>query len=66
VFVIAFAISGTSKSKRNLPDPPEMEEQMARDLRVLDHWNLYQYGDDMTFLETLSRPEYFGDDASGH
>jgi anti-sigma factor RsiW len=66
LFVLGYGISGISGHKHAPPDDREVEEQMARDLRVLDHWNLYQYGDDLTFVETLARPEYFGDDASGH
>ena len=66
LFLLGYGISGVSNRKQAQPDDREVEEQMARDLRVLDHWNLYQYGDDLTFVETLARPEYFGDDASGH
>jgi anti-sigma factor RsiW len=66
LFLLGYGISGVSSHKHAQPDEREVEEQMARDLRVLDHWNLYQYGDDVTFVETLARPDYFGDDASGH
>jgi anti-sigma factor RsiW len=66
LFVLGYGISGVSSRKPAKPDDREVDEQMARDLRVLDHWNLYQYGDDINFVEALSRPEYFGDDASGH
>jgi hypothetical protein len=66
LFLLGYGISGVSSRKQAQPDEREVEEQMARDLRVLDHWNLYQYGDDLTFVETLARPDYFGDDAAGH
>jgi hypothetical protein len=38
-----------------------MEEQMARDLRVIDHLNLYQHGDEMGFVVGLDQPDLFGD-----
>jgi anti-sigma factor RsiW len=66
LFVFGYGISGFSGRRHAQPDEREVQEQMARDLRVLDHWNLYQYGDDVTFVETLARPDYFGEDASGH
>jgi hypothetical protein len=66
LFLIGYEFSALSRHKNASPDAQEAEEQMAHDLRVLDHWNLYQYGDDVTFVEALSRPEFFGDDASGH
>jgi hypothetical protein len=66
LFLLGYGISGLSNRKPAPPDEHEVEERMARDLRVLDHWNLYQHGDDIDFVEALARPEYFGDDASGH
>ncbi|HLW68287.1 MAG TPA: hypothetical protein VKS79_23420, partial [Gemmataceae bacterium] len=66
LFLIGYSISGVSSNKPAQPNEQEVEEQMARDLRVLDHWNLYQYGDDIHFVEALAQPENFGDEASGH
>jgi anti-sigma factor RsiW len=49
--------------KKTLPEltQSEMEEQMARDLRVIDHLNLYQHGDEMGFVAGLDQPDLFGD-----
>ena len=38
---------------------------MAKDLPVLEHLTLYQYGDDLAFLFALDQPDLFGDEA-GH
>ena len=53
------------KGPRSL-NPHEAEEQMARDLRVLDNIAVYQYADDLVFLRALDHPDLFGEDASGH
>lgn len=45
--------------------PAEAEEQMAKDLRVLDNLSLYRYGDDLSFLYNLDHPELFGEEAPG-
>ncbi len=45
--------------------PAESEEQMAKDLRVLDNLSLYRYGDDLSFLYNLDHPDLFGEEPSG-
>lgn len=44
-------------------EPAQAEEQMAKDLRVLDNLSLYRYGDDLSFLYNLDHPDLFGEDA---
>jgi anti-sigma factor RsiW len=39
----------------------QREELMARDLRVIERLPLYQYADDIDFLEGLDSPDLFGD-----
>jgi anti-sigma factor RsiW len=41
------------------------DEDLARDLRVLENKRLYDAVDDMDFLWELSRPDLFGDDSAG-
>jgi anti-sigma factor RsiW len=41
---------------------PEAEQQLVRDLRLMEMMSLYQYVDDIPFLNELDRPELFGDD----
>lgn len=45
--------------------PAESEEQMAKDLRVLDNLSLYRYGDDLSFLYNLDHQDLFGEEPSG-
>ena len=46
-------------------NPAEAEEQMAKDLRVLDNLSVYRYGDDLSFLYNLDHPDLFGEEAAG-
>jgi hypothetical protein len=46
-------------------EPAQAEQQMAKDLRVLDNLSLYRYGDDLSFLYNLDHPDLFGEDAGG-
>ncbi len=41
------------------------DNDMARDLRVLDNERLYEVGDDMDFLRELDKPDVFGDEPLG-
>jgi anti-sigma factor RsiW len=41
------------------------DENLARDLRVIENKRLYDPVDDMDFLWELSRPDLFGDDNGG-
>jgi len=64
LFLAAFSLSGTLARKTPRPDDPKaVEEQMAKDLRVLDNLTLYQYGDDLAFVLGLDEPELFGEEA---
>jgi anti-sigma factor RsiW len=40
-------------------------DDMARDLRVLDNEHLYEVGDDIDFLRELDKPDLFGDEPVG-
>jgi len=62
VFGVGYLVPGIF-FKRTPPEltQSEMEEQMARDLRVIDHLNLYQHGDELGFVVGLDQPDLFGD-----
>ena len=63
LFLAAFSLSGALGRKAPPPDDPKVvEEQMAKDLRVLDNLALYQYGDDLAFVLGLDEPELFGEE----
>src|SRR5262245_19229013 len=54
------------RSEKRPLRPGQADELMARDLRVLDNLALYQFGDDVTFLNKLDQPDLFGEDSGGH
>ena len=39
------------------------DEELVRDLRVIDNLRFYQYVDDIDFLGKLAHPDLFGDDS---
>jgi anti-sigma factor RsiW len=41
------------------------EQEMVRDLRVLENKRLYEAAEDLDFLRQLDHPDLFGDDAAG-
>jgi anti-sigma factor RsiW len=41
------------------------DEELVRDLRVLENYRLYEPIDDPDFLQDLDHPDLFGDDAAG-
>lgn len=64
---VGFAAGGwfSHSNPSAAPEPADTEEQMARDLRVLDNMHLLPFADDMKFLKALDDPDLFGDDAAG-
>lgn len=64
LFLLAFVGAG-SIGKRGLSpeDPAALEEQLARDLRVVDNLPLYQFADEYAFLLALDQPDLFGEDS---
>lgn len=46
--------------------PPDVDQQLVRDLRVIEHLRAYQQANDIHFLHELDRPELFGDERSGY
>src|ERR1700722_18143506 len=62
IFGIGYVLPGVyfKQTPRELTQS-EMEEQMARDLRVIDHLNLYQHGEELGFVAGLDQPDLFGD-----
>lgn len=46
--------------------PAEREQQLVRDLRVIENLRPYHAAGDINFLHELDRPELFGDDHAGH
>jgi len=69
LFVAGFIISGPmlrKGTKSNEPRNPQLvEDEMARDLRILHQLPQYEVGEDIAFLEALDAPELFGDGGSG-
>ncbi len=63
LFLGSFALTGALGRKAPVPeDSKVVEEQMAKDLRVLDNLTLYQYGDDLAFVFGLDQPDLFGEE----
>jgi anti-sigma factor RsiW len=63
IFVVGYGVPGLFF--KGPPKPltiDEREEQMARDLRVIEHLPLYQYANDIDFLQGLDSPDLIGDD----
>jgi len=44
----------------------DRDQQLVRDLRVIDNLRQYQGGNDLNFLHELDRPELFGDEHAGN
>lgn len=42
--------------------PPPDDEELVRDLRVIENKRLYESADDLDFLRQLDHPDRFGDD----
>lgn len=53
-----FAVGWTGS--RDNPD-----QELTRDLRLIENKRLYDHVDDLEYLKSLDRPELFGDDTSG-
>jgi len=63
LFLGSFALTGSLGGKTAVPeDPKVVEEQMAKDLRVLDNLTLYQYGDNLAFVFGLDQSDLFGEE----
>jgi anti-sigma factor RsiW len=62
IFGIGYVLPGPF-FKKTLPvlSQSEMEDQMARDLRVIDHLTMYQHGNDLNFVVGLDQSELFGE-----
>lgn len=45
--------------------PDRTDEELARDLRVLENYPAYEAVEDVEFLRGLDHPDLFGDDPSG-
>ena len=62
VFLVGYGLAGLFLSQGSKPlTPQERDEQMARDLRLLDRLPLYQHGDDLDFVRGLDDPDLFGE-----
>lgn len=51
--------------QRFLPGGYDTEQQLVRDLRVIENLQLYQNVDDLQFLRELEHPDLFGDELAG-
>ena len=45
--------------------PDTTNEDLTRNLRVIENMRFYEHVDDLNFLKSLDQPDLFGDDASG-
>jgi anti-sigma factor RsiW len=57
--------AGVRLLTRPAPEPADAEEQLVRDLRVIENRRLYEHADDLRFLRELDQPDLFGDDDLG-
>jgi anti-sigma factor RsiW len=62
--VVAGAVGFASVGPRTPPREPA-DEELARDLRVIENKKLYERVEDLDFLKQLDNPELFGDDIGG-
>jgi len=54
-----------SKAPRPQPvpsEPAELDQQLVRDLRVIENKRLYDLADDVDFVKALAEPDLFGED----
>lgn len=65
VGVIGYAAVPSAKEKTVEIPTEDPEQQMVRDLRVIDQLPSYQNAGDVNFLHELDRPELFGDEPAG-
>jgi len=43
--------------------PVDLDQQLVRDLRVIENHRLYEHVDDIQFLRELDDPDLFGEDS---
>jgi anti-sigma factor RsiW len=60
--VLVAALAGFGGVTLLTPHEPT-EEELARDLRLIENWRLYEQVDNMEFLRSLDHPDLFGDDS---
>lgn len=60
--VLVAALAGYGGVTFLTPHEPT-EEELARDLRLIENWKLYDQVDDLDFLKALDHPDLFGDDS---
>jgi anti-sigma factor RsiW len=61
--VVALAVGYGATRAKVLHDPGDQE--LVRDLRVIENKRLYDAADDLDFVRELDAPELFGDDTVG-
>jgi len=67
VGVAGYAAAPLFQKPRTPPEAPaDVDAQLARDLRVIEHLRQYHQANDIFFLHELDRPELFGDEHAGH
>jgi anti-sigma factor RsiW len=62
---VTLAFLGGYAVVRFLAPPDRTDEELARDLRVIENKRLYDPIDDIEFLRELDHPDLFGDDSPG-
>jgi anti-sigma factor RsiW len=62
--VLVSVVLGYQVSKRVSPREPG-EQELVRDLRLIENKRLYDLVDDLDFLRQLDQPELFGEESTG-
>jgi anti-sigma factor RsiW len=62
---IAVALVVGYEATRRVAPPEPGDQDLVRDLRVIENKRLYEAADDLDFVRELDAPDLFGDDAVG-
>jgi anti-sigma factor RsiW len=62
---VAVALVGGYEATRRVAPPEPGDQDLVRDLRVIENKRLYEAADDLDFVRELDAPDLFGDDAVG-
>ena len=63
--MLAAAVVGYIGAGWNAVRRDTTNEDLTRNLRVIENMRFYEHVDDLNFLKSLDQPDLFGDDASG-
>jgi hypothetical protein len=63
--VVLCAVAGYAAMTHFYPKEPATDEDMVRDLRIIENKHYYEAADDIDFLRELDHPDRFGEDSLG-